>query len=137
MVEHILDVDGAAVRFCLGPYKMGKIVLVSCASKKKVGLARAENLYDSFLFKLNLKYAKSLNPDKIFILSAKHGLLNLDKEIEPYEETLNNKKDNEIKIWAMKVLNELKRESDLKNDEFVFLAGEKYRRHLISEIKRF
>ncbi len=115
--------------------KMAKIVLVSCASKKVKELAKAEDLYDSHLFKMNLKYAKSLSPDKIFILSAKYGLLNLDKEVEPYEETLNNKKDIEIKNWALKVLSKLKEEGDLDKDEFIFLAGEKYRRHLIDKLE--
>ena len=38
---------------------------------------------------MNLKFAKSLNPDNIFILSAKYGLIDLDEEIEPYDKTLN------------------------------------------------
>ena len=46
-----------------------KVVLISCASKKLNRKAKAEDLYISPLFKLNLKYAKSLNPDKIFILA--------------------------------------------------------------------
>ena len=62
---------------------MKKIVLISCASKKAPFKAKAEALYVSPLFVLNLRYAKSLKPDSIFILSAKYGLLDLDKEIEP------------------------------------------------------
>ena len=44
-----------------------------------------------------LKYAKKMTPDKIFILSAKHGLLSLSQEIKPYDKTLNNMQSNEIK----------------------------------------
>ena len=121
-----------------GPFlKMGKIILISCASKKLQEKARAENLYISSLFKLNLEYAKSLKPDKIFILSAKYGLLDLEEEIEPYNLTLNNMKDDEIKIWAEKVLEKLKKRADLNSDEIIFLAGEKYRKYLIPEIKNF
>ena len=50
-----------------------KIVLISCASKKLNHKAKAGDLYISQLFKSGLRYAKSLNPDKIFILSAKYG----------------------------------------------------------------
>ncbi len=114
-----------------------RIILVSCASKKLPYKARAEKLYSSSLFKLNLKYALSLNPDKIFILSAKYGLLNLDEEIEPYNETLNKFSDKEIKLWADKILIELRKTADLEKDEIIFLAGEKYRRYLIPQIKNY
>jgi len=114
-----------------------KVVLISCASKKLKNKAKAKDLYISNLFKLNLEYAKSLNPDKIFILSAKHHLLNLDEEIEPYNQTLSNMKDEEIKIWADKVLEQLRQEADLQEDEFIFLAGEKYRKFLIPDIKNY
>ncbi len=114
-----------------------KIVLISCVSKKLNHKARAEELYISSLFKLNMKYALSLNPDKIFILSAKYGLIKLDEEIEPYNETLNEKKDGEIKEWAEEVLKKLAKEADLENDEITFLAGEKYRKHLLPNIKNY
>ena len=78
--------------------------------------------------KKHLQYAQSLQPDKIFILSAKYGLLDLNEEIEPYNETLNKKSDKEIKLWAKNVLERLKQEADLEKDEFIFLAGEKYRK---------
>jgi hypothetical protein len=84
-----------------------KIILISCASKKQSTRSQAKDLYISTLFKLNLKYAYSLNPEAIFILSAKHGLLNLETEIEPYNLTLNNMMGHEIKEWALKVINQL------------------------------
>jgi len=114
-----------------------KIALISCVSKKLTHRTRAEELYISSLFKLNMKYARSLSPNKIFILSAKYGLLKLEDEIEPYNETLNEKKDSEIKEWAEKVLAQLAKEADLENDEIIFLAGEKYRRYLIPGIKNY
>jgi len=110
---------------------MTKIVLISCASKKLQRKAKAKELCISPLFKLNLQYAQSLQPDRIFILSAKYGLLDLNEEIEPYDETLNKKSESEIKLWTENVLEKLKQEADLEKDEFIFLAGEKYRRYLI------
>jgi len=114
-----------------------KIVLISCASKKLRKKAKAKDLYLSNLFKLNLNYAYSLNPDKIFILSAKYGLLDLDEEIEPYNLTLNKIKDEEIQDWANKVLDQLKGKTDLQEDEFIFLAGENYRKYLLPRIKNY
>jgi len=111
--------------------------LISCVSKKINKKSKVEDLYLSPLFRKNLQYAKSINPDKIFILSAKHGLLTLEEEIEPYEKTLNKMKSDEIKIWANGVLINLKKVSDLENDEFIFLAGNNYRKFLIPHIKNY
>ena len=116
---------------------MEKIVLISCVSKKLPNKSKAQDLYISPLFRYNLEYAKSLKPDKIFILSAKHGLLNLDEEIEPYNETLNEMNSNEVKEWANSVLNELSKVCDIKKDEFIFFAGDKYRKYLISHINNY
>ncbi len=107
------------------------IVLISCVSQKLPHRAKAKVLYVSTLFKLSLKYAESLRPDEIYILSAKHGLLRLGKEIEPYEQTLNNMRSDEIKEWANHVVQQLKKVASLENTEFIFLAGDKYRKHIL------
>jgi len=114
--------------------RMKKIVLISCASKKLPRKSRAKDLYISPLFKLNLKYARILNPDDIFILSAKHGLLELDKDIDPYDETLNDMYTSEIKTWAVKVSNQIRKKADVNKDYFIFLAGQNYRKYLIPEL---
>lgn len=116
---------------------MRKIVLISCVSKKLNKKSKAKDLYISPLFKYNLKYAQSLNPDKIFILSAEYGLLNLDEEIMPYDKTLNKMSDKEIKEWSNNVLSKLNKLTDLNEDEIIFLAGERYRKHLILHIKNY
>lgn len=116
---------------------MAKIVLISCVSKKLHHKSKAQDLYVSPLFQKNLRYAKSLNPDKIFILSAEYGLLDLNREIEPYDKTLNKMSSNEIKEWANSVLNQLQKVSNLSKDEFVFLAGNNYRKFLLPHIKTY
>ena len=116
---------------------MARIVLISCVSQKLSHKAKARDLYISSLFKYNLKYAESMNPDKIFILSAEHGLLSPEKEIEPYNQTLNTMRSGEIKEWAKNVLKQLNKVADLHNDEFIFLAGEKYRKYLIPNIANY
>lgn len=112
-----------------------RIVLISCVSKKLPHSAKVKNLYISTLFKLNLKYANTLSTDSIYILSAKHGLLSLNQEIEPYEQTLNNMHANEVKEWANKVKQQLTAITLLEEDEFIFLAGDKYRKYLLPHIK--
>ena len=96
---------------------MAKIIaLISCVSKKLSHKAKARYLYTSPLFRLNFKFAESLKPDKIFILSAKYGLIGLDEEIEPYDKTLNMMSSDEIKKWAKNVLNQLGKITDLDNE---------------------
>ncbi|MFW6008312.1 MAG: DUF6884 domain-containing protein [archaeon] len=116
---------------------MKQVVLISCVSKKKNKPAPAYELYDSTLFDKNLKYAKILNPDLIFILSAQYGVVPLDERIKPYDKTLNKMKKSERKQWANKVINQLKEYADLKNDKFIFLAGKKYRKYLLPEIEKY
>ena len=64
------------------------IILISCASKKHSTKMQAKDLYNSVLFKSSLEYANSIKHDKIYILSAKHHLLDLETQIEPYDVTL-------------------------------------------------
>jgi uncharacterized protein DUF6884 len=116
---------------------MKTIVLISCVSKKLPRRARAENLYVSSLFKKNLQYARSLKPDRILILSAKHGLLELDQEVEPYDVTLNEMSTANIRRWADGVISQLRQVADLKKDIFVFLAGERYRKYLTPHLLRY
>ena len=114
-----------------------KIVLISCASKKLAYKSKAEDLYISTLFRLSFAYAKKLKPDNIFILSAKYGLLNLNDEIAPYNETLNNKSTSDIKLWAKKVVIELEKLTNLGNDLFIFFAGKKYRKYILPHVNNY
>jgi hypothetical protein len=113
---------------------MRRIVLISCVSKKRTYKTEARNLYISPLFKKNLQYALKLHPDQIFILSAKYGLVPLDEEIEPYDLTLNTMSAKEIKDWSAGVLRDLAGRFDLQQDQFIFLAGLKYRKYIIEHL---
>ena len=113
---------------------MSKIVLISCVSKKHSQKSKARDLYISALFRKNLQYTLKLAPDQTFILSAKYGLVGLDDEIEPYDLTLNTMSAPEIKSWAHGILRQLNEKADLQHDEFVFLAGAKYRKYLIPHL---
>jgi hypothetical protein len=116
---------------------MRKIVLISCVSVKQEKPAKAEELYISPLFKYGLAYAKSLKPDKIYILSAKYGLVELDTIIAPYNVTLNHMSSQEIKDWSERVLSQMKQKINLDSDQIIFLAGENYRKYLMSHIKHY
>jgi hypothetical protein len=119
---------------------VSRIVLISCVSRKGKIKAKARDLYKGPLFRYSLECAELMKHDKIFILSAKHHLLDLDKEIEPYNVTIGyvspkerlKKPDlivlskEEVKIWGQNVAKELSKYADLKNDTFIILAGMSY-----------
>ena len=113
------------------------VVLISCVAKKKNIASLAKDLYVSPLFRGAYQYAKKIKADKIFILSAKHGLLETDDIIEPYDETLNTKKKKEIQQWADGVIAALDQKADLHNDKFTILAGQRYRKYLISHLRTY
>lgn len=114
-----------------------KIVLLSCVATKLPKPAPAGKLYNSPLFKGSLEYANSLNPDDIVILSAKHYVLPLDQVIAPYDKTLLNMPSDEVKEWAEEVLRRLRKKYNLEEDEFIILAGAKYRKYIVPEIKNW
>lgn len=124
---------------------MKRIVLISCVSNKGTKKAKAKDLYKGPLFESSLAFAISLKPDNIYILSALHHLIDLDKEIEPYNVTLSKTANTKAKpslrvltskeknAWGKKVTDQLKLKADLLTDEFTLLAGKPY----IEPIEKF
>lgn len=64
------------------------IIFISCVKQKRNSPCRAKDMYISALFKKMYRYARSLNPDSLYILSAKYGVLSPNDVIEPYDVTL-------------------------------------------------
>ena len=110
------------------------VILISCVSQKVDYKTKAKDLYISTLFKKNMAYTNKLQPDATYILSAKYGLLKLDDEIEPYNLTLNTMRIKEKKEWASRVIEQLHNVEDVKNTNFIFLAGANYRQYLIEHM---
>lgn len=109
------------------------IVFIGCVKLKQNKSCTAETLYNSTLFKCALNYAKKLKPRKIFILSAKHGVLELNDVIAPYNETLNTKTKREKQLWAYKCYCQLKEKEINFNEPVVWLCGENYRKYLMQK----
>jgi Family of unknown function (DUF6884) len=115
----------------------GPVVLLSCVKSKRTVRCRAADMYISPLFRKMMAYANTLSPKRLFILSAKYGLLSPDDLIDPYQCTLKDMKPSECRAWAENVLSTLRQNCDLDADEFVFLAGVPYRANLLPHIKHF
>jgi hypothetical protein len=115
-------------------FKYQKFALISCVKKKLPHKTEAQHLYISPFFKKSLQFAKNLNPSGIFILSAKHGLLDLETVIEPYELTLTTMPTHQRKAWAKQVIQQLQKVADIQYDHFTILAGSKYREFLLPHL---
>ena len=117
---------------------MQKIVLVTCVAPKRNYKCAAKDLYQGDLFQELMDFAKAKKPAKIFVLSGKHHLLDLETEIEPYDVNLNHVSEKVLKAWSTKVLEQLVTAGcDLQKDYFYLLTNETYRRHLVPAIKQY
>ena len=102
-----------------------RIALVSCVKRKLSRAAAARDLYTSALF-IGLRHYAERHSDRWFILSAKHGLVEPSRIIEPYEQTLNKMTRHAREEWAQHVCSEL--DSILpKRADVLLLAGQRYR----------
>lgn len=111
------------------------VVLVSCANEKLDHRAKAKDLYVSDLFRKSFAFAQRLTPKAVFILSAKHRLVHPDDEIDPYNLTLNDMPLADVEAWADAVFEQLRHRTDVEDDHFVFLAGDRYRRYLVPRLR--
>lgn len=103
-----------------------RIYLVSCVAKKRTETVAAKDLYISTWFRLARRYVER-SGDPWFILSAKCGLLEPDRPISPYDETLMKAADR--RAWARKVVSQMD-ERLPEADEVAILAGIPYRQYL-------
>lgn len=102
-------------------------IFLSCTKEKADKRCKACEMYmPSSLFAKSYEYAKSMNPDKIYILSAKHHLLPLSRVISPYNETLNDASVDERKAWTEEVVKQMKSHGIDFNAKTYFFCGENY-----------
>lgn len=111
-----------------------KIGLISCTSKKLDHKAPAWKLYQpSPLFNKAWKYCTT-RYDKTYILSAKHGLLSPETEIEPYDVTLNKMPRTDRAIWASEIIPKLLTIATPEDILYIH-AGIKYREFLLDPLR--
>jgi hypothetical protein len=115
---------------------MAKVVLLSCTKSKTKHAAPAQELYSaSPMFQKTLEYGKSLKPDKMYILSAKHHLVPLTKKLEPYDKTLKEMPKAEKEQWGEETIKQMRSSGiNPEKDTFVFLTGSEYMKPLAKYI---
>ena len=115
-------------------YLMARIGFIACSKTKSALRLPAAALYTSALFRKSLLAAIDRS-ERVYILSAKHGLLGCDSVIEPYDVTLKTMKRAERMAWGDRTgaqLDEVLR----PRDTAVLLCGEEYFAPLKSHLER-
>lgn len=111
-----------------------RIALIACSKEKKNYPCPAHELYSaSTLFSLSYQYAKK-HADKIYILSAKYGLVAENQILEPYNRSLIEMSRQQQLSWANSVLQALHKECNIVSDSFVLFAGNTYCRDLVQHL---
>ena len=109
------------------------LCLVSCVAKKLPGSAPAKDLYTSDLFR-KMRILVEAQGWPWFILSAKYGIVDPERVIEPYEKTLKTMRVAERRDWAAGCLGALG--PHLAGvQSVVFLAGATYQEFLAPALR--
>ena len=107
------------------------IIFLSCVAKKNDHPCCAREMYwPSTWFKSAYLYAASQKPNAIYILSAKYGLLVPDTIIKPYQKTLCDQSDFELRRWAIMVTEQIRIKNIDLNEKAIFLCGINYRKYI-------
>jgi hypothetical protein len=82
------------------------IGLVACSKSKLDRAAPARELYTSPLFKMSLSYLQA-RCGFVYVLSAHHGLVELEQPIKPYDSVLTSRSKAERTAWARRIVGTL------------------------------
>jgi DGQHR domain-containing protein len=114
---------------------MSDICLVGCCRQKLSHAAPARELYTSPLFQLAARYC-SATCDQWFVLSARHGLVEPDQVLEPYDDALEGRRQSEREAWAERVVWQLRQRGLLEaGHRFQIHAGAVYAEFLAPLLK--
>lgn len=75
------------------------IGLVACSKQKLDRRAPARELYSSRLFRMSLEYAER-RCQTVYVASALHGLIALDRVLDPYDFSMDQRTKDERILWG-------------------------------------
>ncbi|MGY3362470.1 hypothetical protein ACVWZK_009133 [Bradyrhizobium sp. GM0.4] len=111
----------------------GAIVLVSCGKHKKETKSIASELYTSPRFRMSINLISRLE-QRAYVLSAKHGLLSLTTQIDPYDVSLSTFDEERRARWQSDVVSKLNRQKR-DSSAAVLLADDEYATPLDDRLK--
>lgn len=99
------------------------IILIGCGRHKKRSPTRAGDLYTSSRFNVSKEIAANIG-GRYFVLSAKHGLLEPDQVVEPYDVDISSLNEQEVIDWSEGVMGSIAKAAP--NSTVTVLAEEQY-----------
>ena len=114
-------------RLVTGPHT--RVALISCSNRKNAGRHLARDLYsasDHFVKALKFAEDPHNNFDQIYIVSGRHGLVELNQILDCYDFNLAELSDKEQTAWATHIISVLNTKIDLKNAEVTVFADKNY-----------
>lgn len=109
------------------------IIIIQCSNSKKSQQTKASELYTSERFNLSKKIAEKY-AKTWFILSAKHGLIEPDKLVTPYDRTITDFSVDEKKEFISNVINQITK-LELTNKRLIFLTDPDYTDEIVNFLK--
>ncbi|MBM7117611.1 DUF6884 domain-containing protein [Archangium primigenium] len=103
-----------------------RIALVGCGKAKASQATKARQLYTGPLFRASLAAAEAEFGGDVWILSAKHGLVDLDEVLEPYEATLDGASPKCSSNWGLDVIRNLRDDEHNTPAHLTVYAGQAY-----------
>jgi hypothetical protein len=113
------------------------VVCIACGSTKLDAPARAADMYTSDVFKKNLAAARAITGDdsRIYVISAKHGYLPLDRTIDPYDASFNQTGRTANNVdYVVTALQMRAQANSLPDGPAVVLGGKEYLGAVVSTI---
>ena len=114
---------------------MKKIALISCINEKNSKFNFIKDIdKESQLFKLSIDYSKKI-ADEVYILTTKYGIIKEEDYVSSYDEVPNFRSEVENRLWALGVLEQLSKFTNIHSDEYVILATKNYYRNYVKFLK--
>lgn len=101
------------------------IVVIGCGDAKGPGRAPACQLYTGSLFRSHLRLARQIEPRAIFVVSALHILVEIDKELDRYDHKISDLSEADREAWARQVAEAVEAVA-MPRELVIVLAGAEY-----------
>lgn len=109
------------------------VVLISCSKSKLATKAPARDLYTGTLFRRAVCWAEGTR-HKWYVVSALHGLVQPDRELDPYDFTLKQLRTRERERWAHLVVAAELTKYVSRGSHAILLMPKLYRRYIETEL---
>lgn len=103
---------------------LSDVYLLTCSRRKLNKSAAAKDLYISPSFIAARKIAEKRG-DSWYIISAKHGLIDPELKLKPYDVSLSSFSEDEIEKWSSNVVKSITNNLNI-NDKIIFLGDDFY-----------